>query len=254
MNIRSGELQNLYAIENLIRLKNIENNILEIEECGFDQAVYEAIMRELHTMKGDSGSLGLHLVSDLCHQMEEIFVKDCNWEGEDISEKVTIILNFVDVISSFLNDTLPSPANEEMLKSFLFDLIMKYSWTAQPFGSDRIHLRQSESLVIGEKVVIRPLSIENKMLFDQLHQDLIDMRDNLFNKTLVLDLTNFERVPLCMNGWAFALKEELAKNNSRLIIMGLKPYAVSLTTRQKMVIHFDIKEKLSDVIHLSSCD
>lgn len=252
MNIKYAESRELYDIENFIRLNNIESTILEIEKCGFDQGVYEAIIRELHNMKGTSQALGLPLVSGLCHQMEGILVKDCNWEGEDLSEKVNIILDFVDVMRSFLNVKLPTPANEERLKSFLFDL-MKYSWNAQPFGSDGIRLRQSESLVIGEIVVIRPLPIENKMLSDQLHQDLIDIRDNLFNKTLVLDLTNLEIVPLCMIGWAFALKEELAKNNSGLIIAGLKPDSVSLTTRQKMLKHFDIREELSDVIPGSSC-
>ena len=128
-------------------------------------------------------------------------------------------------------------ANEQRLKSSLFDL-MKYSWTTQPFGNDGIHLRKSESLVIGEIVIIRPLPIENKVSFDQLHQDLIDMRDSLSDKTLVLDLTNLEIVPLCMIGWAFALKEELAKNNSRLALTGLKPDAVSHAISQKMLKHF----------------
>ena len=252
MNIRYGEFRELYAIENLIRLKNIENNIQEIEKCGFDQGVYEAMIRELHIMKGTSQALGPPLVSDLCHKMEGILVKECNWEGEDLSKKVNITLGFVDVMRSFLNAKLPSTANGERLKSFLFDL-MKYSWNTQPFGSDRIRLRQAESLVIGEIVVIRPLPIENKMLSDQLHQDLIDMRDNLFNKTLVLDLTNLKIVPVCVIGWAFALKEEFAKNNSQLILIGLKPVAVSLTTRQKMHKHFDMREELSDVIPGSSC-
>lgn len=251
MNIRYGEFRELYDIENLIRLKNIENNIQEIEKCGFDQGVYEAMIRELHIMKGTNEVFGLPLVSDLCHKMEGILVKECNWEGEDLSKKVNITLGFVDVMRSFLNAKLPSPANEERLRSFLFDL-MKYSWNVQPFG-DGIRLRQSESLVIGEIAVIRPLPIENKMLFDQLHQDLIDMRDNLINKTFVLDLTNLEIVPVCVIGWAFALKEELAKNNSQLILIGLKPDAVSLTIRQKMHKHFDIREELSDVIPEASC-
>ena len=245
MNIKHAESQKVYVIENSIRINNIENNILEIEKCGFDQGIYEAIIRELHTMKGSSGALGLNLFSDLCHQMEEIFVKDHNSEGEDISEKVNITLGFVDVMRSFLNDELPSPGNEEGLKSFLF-FLMKDSWSAQPFGSDGIRLRQSESLVIGEIIAIRPS--ENKMFLDQIHQDLIDMRDNLVDKTLVLDLSNYEIVPLCMIGWAFALKKELAESNSRLIITGLKPDAVSLTTKQKMLIHFDIRKKLTDII------
>lgn len=247
MNIKHAEFQELFVAENFDRIDNIENNILEIEKSGFDHGVYEAILRELHTIKGTSGTFGLSLVSDLCHQMEEILVKDSNWENKGLSKKVNIILDFVDVMRSFFKAKLPSPANEEKLKSFFFAL-MKYSWTAQPFSSDRIRLKQSKSLTIGKIVIIRPLRIENKMLLEQLHQDLIDMKDNLFDKTLVLDLTNLKIVPLCMLGWAFALKEELAKRNSRLILTGLKPDAVSLATKKRMSIHFNIKEKLSDVI------
>lgn len=247
MNIKYAEFQELYFSENFERLNNIENNILEIEESGFDQGAYEAIMRELHTMKGTGGAFGLPVISDLCHQMEEIFVKDLNWDGRDISKNINITLDFVDVMRSFFNAKLPSAVNEERLRFFLFYL-KKDSWTAQPFGSNGIRLRQSESLVICKTVVIKPLPIENKILFDQLHQDLIDMRDSLSNEHLVLDLTNFEIVPLCMIGWAFALKEKLEKNNLRLIITSLKPDAVSLAMRQRMFTRFVIKERLSDVI------
>jgi len=253
MNIKYAEFQELYCSENFDRLNNIENNILEIEKSGFNQGAYEAIMRELHTMKGTSGAFGLPVVSDLCHQMEEIFVKDLNWNGRDISKKVNITLDFVDVMRSFFNPKLPSAVNEERLGLFLFYL-KKDSWTAHPFGNNGIRLRQSESLVIGKTVVIRPLPIENKILFDQLHQDLIDMRDNLINERLVLDLTNFEIVPLCMIGWAFALKEKLERNNLRLIITGLKSDAVSLAMRQRVFTRFVIKERVSGVILGLSCD
>jgi HPt (histidine-containing phosphotransfer) domain-containing protein len=247
MNIKHAEFQELYVSENFDRLNNIENKTLEIEKSGFDQGAYDAIMRELHTMKGIGGAFGLPVVSDLCHQMEEIFVKGPNCDGRDISKKVNIILDFVDSMRSFLNAKLPSAINEERLRFFLFYL-KKDSWTAQPFGSNGIRLRQSESLVIGKTVAIRPFSIENKILLEQLHQDLIDMRDNLSNEHLVMDLTNFEIVPLCMIGWAFALKEKLEKNNLRLIITGLKPDAVSLATRQRMFTRFVVKERLPDVI------
>jgi len=247
MNIKYAEFQELYFSENFDRLNNIENKTLEIEKSGFDQGAYDAIMRELHTMKGIGGAFGLPVVSDLCHQMEEILVKGPNWDGRDISKKVNITLDFVDVMRSFFNVKLPSAVSEERLGFFLFYL-KEDSWTAQPFGSNGIHLRQSESLVIGKTVAIRPLTIENKILFDQLHQDLIDMRDHLKNEHLVMDLKNFETVPLCMIGWTFALKEKLEKNNLRLIITGLKPDAVSMTTRQRMFSRFVIKERLSDVI------
>ena len=245
MNIGYPEFQKLFVTENVDRLNNIENNILEIEKVGFDRRADEAIMRELHTMKGTAGSFGLPLVADLCHQMEEIFTKGNSWGSEAISEKVKITLGFVDVMRCFFNAKLPSQADEERLRPFLFDL-MKDSWTAKPFGSNGIHLRQSESLVIGEMVVIRPRAVQSKMSLDQLHQDLIDMRDGLSNKTLILDLTNLETLPLCTIGWAFALKEELAEDNSRLIIRGLRPGAVSLKLRQKMLASFEVKEKLSE--------
>ncbi|MBW2034568.1 MAG: Hpt domain-containing protein [Deltaproteobacteria bacterium] len=247
MNLKFEEYLELYISDNFYRLENIENNILAIEMHGFDQEAYETIMRDLHTIKGDSMYVSLPVVSHICEKMEEIFTIDCNWKGEEISEKVKITLDFVDIMRSFFNATLSSPANEEKLKSFFFDL-MKNSWTTQPLGSNGIRLRQSESLMIGEIVFIRPLPYKNKILFNQLHQDFIDMGDNIINKFFILDLTNLQIVPLCMLGWAFNLKEELQKFNSRLFLTGLKPDAVSLKMRKKMSTHFDIKEKLSDFI------
>lgn len=198
-------------------------------------------------MKGSSGVFGMPLVSKLCHQMEGLFTKECKREKEDISEKVEVTLNFVNLMRSFLSEEFPPADEEERLKSFIIGLF-DYSWTHQPFGSDGLNLKNSLSFVKDKLLALRPSSIENRMLLDQFHQDLIDLRDHLSNHILVLDIERFEKVPLSIIGWAFALNEELPKRNSRLILTGLKPAAVSLITREKILRYFDTREKLSQVI------
>lgn len=247
MTIEFEECLELYISENFYRLENIENNILTIEKHGFNREAYETIMRELHTIKGDSMYISLPMVSHICDKMEDIFTMDCNWKGEDVSEKVKRTLDFVDIMRSFFNATLSSPTNEEKLKIFFFDL-MKNSWTARPLGSNGIHLRQSESLMIGKIVFIRPLPYKDKILSNQIYQDFIDIGNNIINKIFILDLTNLQTVPLCMLGWAFNFKEELQKFNSRFFLTGLQPDAVSLKMKKRISTHFDIKEKLSDFI------
>ena len=232
-----------YIDENMDKLAEIETCILRMEEFGFDRESYETILRQLHTMKGTSGMFGFSIASDLCHELEET-LRDGDVE-KDIYSKVDTTLHFVNVMRSF-TEKLPSESNEEV-KSFLLDL-QRDSWTTQPLDKAGIHLRTSKPVLEGAAVVLRPLCVKDNITLDDLHQDLIDIGESLFDRTLVLDLANFEGIPLRLIGWAFALNEELARNRSRLILAGIQPGAVSPSTKQKMERHFNIREESSRAV------
>ena len=76
-------------------------------------------------------------------------------------------------------------------------------------------------------VIFRPTSDISRKEFDDFHQNLIHIRDQLKGGTMILDLSNLTRAPFSLVAVAFALKEELMENNSRLIITGIKKDSIS---------------------------
>lgn len=104
---------------------------------------------------------------------------------------------------------------------------MSVSWN-QDFPCYKIIEYKNTGLSgLNRIVIFRPTSNMRRKEFDDFHQNLIHIRDQLKGGTMIIDLSNLTWVPFSLVAAAFALKEELMKNNSRLIITGIKKDAIS---------------------------
>ncbi|MDF5716448.1 MAG: hybrid sensor histidine kinase/response regulator, partial [Rhizonema sp. NSF051] len=65
------ELRNVYRITSQERLQKLEAGLLHLEKRPNDAATLEELLREAHSLKGDSRSVGLETVEILIHQVEE---------------------------------------------------------------------------------------------------------------------------------------------------------------------------------------
>lgn len=72
MIIEDEELRNLYKAASTEHIQNIESALLHLENNPQDQAKLEQLLREMHSLKGDSRMLGVKDVETLTHQLEEI--------------------------------------------------------------------------------------------------------------------------------------------------------------------------------------
>jgi two-component system, chemotaxis family, sensor kinase CheA len=72
MMIEDEELRSLYKVASAERIQKIEAGLLHLEKNPQDQAKLEGLLRETHSLKGDSRMLGVKDVETLAHQMEEI--------------------------------------------------------------------------------------------------------------------------------------------------------------------------------------
>ena len=243
-----AEFDELYTSETLDHLNSIENNILEIEKNGFDRDKYDEIMRDVHTMKGESALIGFPDVSDLCHRIEQVLGEERGWEKKELQTMVSNTLGFVDTLRAFCDAGLESP--DGPLSEFLSAAPDKIGRPddALPFAGRNAGSEQVKSQIVDEMILMRPLSMEVNRRNDNFFQYLMDMRGSLSNKTVVLDMMNFKSVPLSVFGWLFLLKKDLEKENSRFILTGLDPHALSSAKKEKAFRHFDIEEKFSGAI------
>lgn len=101
MMIEDEELRNLYKVASADHIQNIETGLLYLEKNPLDQAKLEQLLREMHSLKGDSRMLGVKDVETLTHQLEDILgavkrservltsqVFECLYQGVDAIRKI----------------------------------------------------------------------------------------------------------------------------------------------------------------------
>jgi two-component system, chemotaxis family, sensor kinase CheA len=101
MMIEDEELRSLYKEASAEHIQNIESALLHLEKNPQDNTKLEGLLREMHSLKGDSRMLGVKDVETLTHEMEEILgtVKrgeqlltpqlfDCLYQGIDAVRKI----------------------------------------------------------------------------------------------------------------------------------------------------------------------
>jgi two-component system chemotaxis sensor kinase CheA len=101
MKIEDEELRNLYKEASVDHIQKIEAGLLHLEKNPLDGAKLEQLLREAHSLKGDSRMLGVKDVETLTHQMEDILgavkrgervltppVMNCLYQGLDAIRKI----------------------------------------------------------------------------------------------------------------------------------------------------------------------
>ena len=72
MMIEDTELRGIYKTASEEHVQNLEDGLMHLEKHPHDTARLEDVLREAHTLKGDSRMLGVSSVETLTHQLEEI--------------------------------------------------------------------------------------------------------------------------------------------------------------------------------------
>jgi two-component system, chemotaxis family, sensor kinase CheA len=115
MYIDDEELRNLYKFSSREHIQKIENGILHLEKNPKDFAKLEELLREAHSLKGDSRMLGVGDVETLIHQIEEIFVSLKKAEVElthDLSDR---LYKGIDAVTKIAHEAVTGdPANVNM--------------------------------------------------------------------------------------------------------------------------------------------
>ena len=56
------------------KLDRLESLLLEIEKNGDGGEVFNELYRIVHSLKGSGGTHGLHIITTICHQLEDSFL------------------------------------------------------------------------------------------------------------------------------------------------------------------------------------
>ncbi len=96
----SPTLYNMFRDEVATHLRVISEGVIQWEESGTDLTLMESLMRSAHSLKGAARIVGLLVVVDVAHRMEDIFQHLLNGGGLDIGNTATILLAAADFIQA----------------------------------------------------------------------------------------------------------------------------------------------------------
>jgi two-component system, chemotaxis family, sensor kinase CheA len=75
MILADEELKDIYRISSQERLQNMEVGILQLEQDPNQLAIIEDLLREAHSLKGDSRVVGMTTMEAVTHALEEVLGK-----------------------------------------------------------------------------------------------------------------------------------------------------------------------------------
>ncbi|MFI5295992.1 MAG: chemotaxis protein CheW [Thermodesulfovibrionales bacterium] len=99
------ELKNVYYSQAYEAVENLQDLLLVLETSSEDEVTLKTIKRYVHTLKGDSNSIGLVSIGTLCHSVEDILSSLTDNPGDLKHECIDLLLSGVDVMSKLLSES-----------------------------------------------------------------------------------------------------------------------------------------------------
>ena len=114
-----------FFLEAKEKLSNIQNHMVEIENNPGNKDAIVAIQRDMHTIKGSSRMVGLAEISEIAHQMEDVFFMLHNDQIKITSDVMDILYQGIDTLSDLLQsaETSSSPKDFTQITQTIHQLI-----------------------------------------------------------------------------------------------------------------------------------
>ncbi len=161
-----GEFSDLipeFVEESLEHLKNIEEDIIIIEQGTADNDLINRVFRAVHSIKGGSSFLGLKNIEQLSHKMEDIFNLVRNNDLDFTSHISSCVLKSIDKLKEMLESTEDSDNYD--IRSNLKEL--KQCLDQQGGGSEAetVKVGKRQTALKVDKYTIDSLKKQGKNIF-----------------------------------------------------------------------------------------
>jgi len=98
-----AELRLTYVAELPTRLEEIEEIVLSLKKTASFTEDYEGIYRHIHSVKGSAGTHGLHIISTVCHALEDKIIEVEGNQSLITDKFIENILSFIDLLRTTLD-------------------------------------------------------------------------------------------------------------------------------------------------------
>ncbi len=127
MQIEDDEILQGFIEESLEHLADIENDLLAIEENGadIDEDLVNKVFRAAHSIKGGAGFMGLTVIQDLSHVMENVLGLIRSGKLVPTPEIINVLLQASDKLNTMIEDV--NNSNEYDIEEHLIPLNAIYN-------------------------------------------------------------------------------------------------------------------------------
>lgn len=98
------DLRKIFFGQSFGMVEEIQDLLLRLEADQEDAHALKAVRRHVHTLKGDSYSIGLSAVGDLCHRIEDILGEASLTAGGLERETFDLLIQAVDEVNNLLSE------------------------------------------------------------------------------------------------------------------------------------------------------
>jgi len=108
------QLRNTFLEDMSEKLDRLDQLLVAMEGVGVDSDSFNEFYRIIHSLKGNGGTFGLHIVTTICHQLEDL-LNTTDGGTKYTPALITISLNYVDLLRMALeqvhagNTSFPPP-------------------------------------------------------------------------------------------------------------------------------------------------
>lgn len=205
-----------YIETHKLQLEEMESSLLDFEfNTGDKKGIEEGVKRYLHSLKGDSGSIGLHSIEHLCHEVENIISEV---EVSSIAGQLLLLKEWlVDCFTNYSNGTKPQSSAEDFLKRFKASCALVVGTPTNKPTQTISNSKQNshtqdlgEYLVTGEKEILVEFSNEAEEHLNNVEGIIIDSEGNYTKDSID---TIFRGVHSIKGGSAYFNLEEMTKTS-----------------------------------------
>lgn len=122
------QLRNAYLAEMPEKFDSLERLLLEIEKSGTNIETFNELYRIVHSLKGSGGTHGLHIITSICHQLEDV-LNLTDGGAKFTPELISISLEYIDLLRAateqIQSDNESFPKVEEQLNKLRRQLAKK---------------------------------------------------------------------------------------------------------------------------------
>lgn len=76
-----GQMRETFLSELGERCDQLENLVIQLENASMPRDLFDDLYRRVHSLKGSGGTHGVHIVSVICHQLENLLTEAANRES-----------------------------------------------------------------------------------------------------------------------------------------------------------------------------
>jgi len=91
------QLRNTFLEEIPEKLDRLDQLLVAMEKAGVDSDSFNEFYRIVHSLKGSGGTFGLHIVTTICHQLEDL-LNTANGGTKYSPKLISISLDYVDLL------------------------------------------------------------------------------------------------------------------------------------------------------------